>query len=165
MKLKEIIQNLEIVSSNADLDTEISGISYDSRKTCCGDLFVAIRGFEADGHRFIPKAMEKGAAVVLCQDIPADGTPYVQVADCRYALAIASRDFFGDPASKMKVIGFTGTSGKTSSTHLLKYLLEQKAGAKVGLIGTNGNMIGDSQVFEPAPGLELERFLECECVL
>ena len=91
MKLKEILQNLDIISSNVDMDTEIGGISYDSRKTRPGDLFVAIKGFESDGHRFIPKAMEKGAAAALCQDVPADGTPYVQVADCRYALAIASR--------------------------------------------------------------------------
>ena len=146
MKLKDILKNLDILSCNADMDTEISGISFDSRKTCPGDLFVAIKGFESDGHRFIPKAMEKGAAAVLCQDIPAEGIPYVQIADCRYGLAIASRDFFGDPASKMKVIGFTGTSGKTSSTHLLKFLLEEKAGAKVGLIGTNGNMIGDQHI-------------------
>ena len=146
MKLKEILQNLDIISSNVDMDTEIGGISYDSRKTRPGDLFVAIKGFESDGHRFIPKAMEKGAAAALCQDVPADGTPYVQVADCRYALAIASRELFGNPASRMKVIGFTGTSGKTSSTHLLKYVLEQKAGAKVGLIGTNGNMIGDVHI-------------------
>ena len=143
MKLKELIKDIEVLSTNAAPDTEISGISYDSRLTRPGDLFVAIKGFETDGHRYVPKAMEKGAAVVLCEDIPADGTPYVQIADCRYGLAMASREFFGNPASEMKMIGFTGTSGKTSSTYIMKHLLEAELDAKVGLIGTNGNMIGD----------------------
>ena len=143
MKLKELIKNIEVLSTNAAPDTEISGISYDSRLTRPGDLFVAIKGFETDGHRYIPKAMEKGAAAVLCEDIPADGTPYVQTADCRFGLAMASREFFGNPASEMKMIGFTGTSGKTSSTYIMKHLLEAELDAKVGLIGTNGNMIGD----------------------
>ena len=143
MKLGELVKNLDIISSNADMETEISGVSYDSRQTRAGELFVAVKGFESDGHRFIPKAMENGAAAVLCQDIPGDGTPYIQVADCRYGLAIASREFFGNPASEMKIIGFTGTSGKTSSTYIMKHMLETKLNAKVGLIGTNGNMIGD----------------------
>ena len=143
MKLAQLLKNIEVLACTADLDTEIRGISYDSRQTQPGDLFVAIKGFEADGHRFIPKAMEKGAAAVLCEDAPTDGTPYVQIKDCRYGLAIVSRDFFGNPASEMRIVGFTGTSGKTSSTHLLKHVLERQCGAKVGLIGTNGNMIGD----------------------
>ena len=144
MKLKELLRNLELMEAHADPDTEITGISYDSRKTKPGDLFVAIRGFEADGHRFIPRAMEQGAAAVLCEDAPEDpGLPWVRVKDSRFALAIVSRDFFGDPASRMKLIGFTGTSGKTSSTHIMKHVLEDRLGARVGLIGTNGNMIGD----------------------
>ena len=143
MKLGELIRHLDVLESTADPELEISGISYDSRKTQPGDLFVAIKGFEADGHRFIPKAVANGAAAVLCEDAPADGTPYVRVADCRCGLAIVSRDFFGNPAGEMKVIGFTGTSGKTSSTQILKHVLESQLGAKVGLIGTNGNMIGD----------------------
>ena len=143
MKLKEIVKNLEILDCSADLDMEIGGISYDSRKTQPGDLFVAIRGFESDGHRFIPKAVEKGAAAVLCEVAPEDGTPYLRVADCRLGLALASREFFGNPAAEMTVIGITGTSGKTTSSYLLKHLLESKLDARVGLIGTNGNMIGD----------------------
>lgn len=143
MKLKEIVKNLEILDSTADLEMEIGGISYDSRKTQPGDLFVAIRGFASDGHRYIPKAVEKGAAAVLCEAAPEDGTPYVRVADCRLGLALASREFFGDPAAEMTMIGITGTSGKTTSSYLLKHLLESKLDAKVGLIGTNGNMIGD----------------------
>ena len=143
MKLKEIVKNLEILEPRADLEMEISGVSYDSRRTQPGDLFVAVRGFESDGHRFIPKAVEKGAVAVLCETAPEDGTPYVRIADCRLGLALASREFFGNPASEMTMIGITGTSGKTTSSYLLKHLLESKLDAKVGLIGTNGNMIGD----------------------
>ena len=143
MKLKEIVKNLNILDANADMAMEIKGISYDSRKTQPGDLFVAIRGFESDGHRYIPKALEKGAAAVLCEVAPEDGTPYVRIADCRLGLALSSREFFGNPAAEMTMIGITGTSGKTTSSYLLKHLLESKLDAKVGLIGTNGNMIGD----------------------
>ena len=143
MKLRDILKGLEIVSSNADMDTDIGGVSYDSRVTERGDLFVAIKGFEADGHRFIPKAQERGAAAVLCERVPEGGGAYVQIKDCRYGLAIASRNFFGDPASEMCLIGFTGTSGKTSSSYIMKHLLEVCLDARVGLIGTNGNMIGD----------------------
>ncbi len=143
MKLREIIQNIRVLSATADPETEITGISYDSRRTRPGDLFVAVRGFEADGHRFIPKAVANGAAVILCETPPADGTPYVQTDDCRLGLALCSRDFFGNPAAEMKMVGITGTSGKTSSSYLLKHLLEREKDAKVGLIGTNGNWIGD----------------------
>ena len=144
MRLSQLLQHIEALECTADPSLEITGISYDSRKTQPGDLFVAIKGFEADGHRFIPKAMANGAAAVLCEDAPTDGTPYIKVKDCRYALAIASRDFYGNPAARMKLVGFTGTSGKTSSTHIMKHVLEHALGAKVGLIGTNGNMIGDT---------------------
>ena len=142
MKLYEILKDIEVLSATADMNTEIGGVSYDSRRTERGDLFVAIKGFESDGHRFIPKAAEKGAAAVLCEDAPTDDTPYVRIADCRRGLAIASRNLFGDPASQMTVIGITGTSGKTSSSYLIKHMLERIPGAKVGLIGTNGHMIG-----------------------
>ena len=143
MKLRELIKNLSIIEMNADAELEISGVSYDSRKTEKGDMFVAIRGFEADGHKFIPKAVENGAAVILCEEKPSCDIPYVLISDSRYGLAIVSRDFFGDPASEMTMIGITGTSGKTSSSYLIKHMLESKLDAKVGLIGTNGNMIGD----------------------
>lgn len=143
MKLRELIKNLSIIEMNADAELKISGVSYDSRKTEKGDMFVAIRGFEADGHKFIPKAVENGAAVILCEEKPSCDIPYVLVSDSRYGLAIVSRDFFGDPASEMTMIGITGTSGKTSSSYLIKHMLESKLDAKVGLIGTNGNMIGD----------------------
>lgn len=81
--------------------------------------------------------------MILCEEKPSCDIPYVLVSDSRYGLAIVSRDFFGDPASEMTMIGITGTSGKTSSSYLIKHMLESKLDAKVGLIGTNGNMIGD----------------------
>ena len=146
MKLRELLKNLEILSFNADMDTEILDICYDSRKAAPGSMFVAIKGFESDGHRFIPKAKELGASVVLCQDIPEIDIAYVQVADCRMALAQASRELFGNPAAEMTVIGITGTSGKTTSSYLIKHMLESKLNAKVGLIGTNGNLIGDEHI-------------------
>ena len=160
MKLRDIIRDIEVISLSADPDTEITGISYDSRKTQPGDLFVAVKGFTSDGHRFIPAAVEKGAAAVLCQDIPTDEVPYVRTADCRLGLALAGAAFYGHPADEMKIIGFTGTSGKTSSTHILKHVLETKLGAKVGLIGTNGNMIGDQLIhteYTTPESLELQK--------
>ena len=159
MKLRELLKNIDILDAapGLDMDTEICGMSYDSRLTKPGDLFVAIPGLTVDGHKFIPKAMERGAAAVLCQQ-PHAGCPYVQVADCRLALALCSAAFYGRPADKMKMIGITGTSGKTSTTLLLKQVLESCQGAKVGLIGTNGNMIGQRSIhteFTTPESLEL----------
>lgn len=143
MKLKELIPADGIVEMNADPEQEITGISYDSRRTEAGDLFVAIRGFETDGHRYIAKAAEMGAAAVLCEEKPEQDIPYVRVCDSRLALALASCAFFGHPAEQMRMIGVTGTSGKTSVTTLLKGVLEKTRGAKVGLIGTIGIQIGE----------------------
>ena len=142
MKLSEILRDVEVTELHASPDMEISGISYDSRKTKDGDMFVAITGFASDGHRFIPTAAEKGASVILCEHAPELDIPYVLVKDSRYALAICSCRFFDDPSSEMTVIGITGTNGKTTTTYLVKHMLEDKLGAKVGLVGTNGNMIG-----------------------
>jgi len=142
MKLKDILLDVPVLESNVDPELEITGIAYDSRKVEPGNLFVAVTGFAADGHRFIPMALEKGAAAVLCQQAGTD-MPFVRVADSRLALALAGANWFGRPAEKMKMIGVTGTNGKTTSTYLLKHILEQTLGAKVGLVGTIQNMIGE----------------------
>ena len=142
MKLRELLEGLSPVSATADLEMEISGVSYDSRTTRPGDLFVAMTGFETDGHAYIPKAAEAGAAAVLCQRPPENGLPYVQVENSRRALAVLGANFYGHPAEQMTMVGITGTNGKTTTTYLLKAILEQALGAKVGLIGTNQNMIG-----------------------
>ena len=146
MLLREILKEIPVKELHADPDCEIGGISYDSRSTCPGDLFTAMVGAVSDGHRFIPMAVEKGAKVVVCERAPEIDVPYVLVPDSRFALAIASRNFFGDPAGKMTMIGVTGTNGKTTSTYLIKHLLETQLGAKVGLIGTNCNMIGAQEL-------------------
>lgn len=134
MKLREIIKDLDIIDVSADMDAEITGVSYDSRRSEPGDLFVAIKGFESDGHRFISKALERGVVAVLCEDAPEGDVPCVRVRDSRRGLALASCRFFGEPAKELCVIGFTGTSGKTSSSYIMKHLLEAKLDAKVGLI-------------------------------
>ena len=145
MLLKDVLKDIPLLGMTADPETEIGGVSYDSRSTRPGDLFTAITGTVSDGHRFIPAAAEKGASVVLCERPPEIAIPYVLVADSRFALAIASRNFFGDPAGNMTMIGVTGTNGKTTTTYLIKHILESR-GAKVGLIGTNCNMIGGEEL-------------------
>lgn len=142
MKLSELLKDIDVLTLAAPSECEIDGVSYDSRKVKPGDVFVAISGFETDGYKYIPSAAEKGAAVVISDRAPQVDIPYVLVRDCRRALALLSRNFFGDPAGEMQIIGITGTNGKTTTTYLLKHLLEDTIGAKVGLIGTNGNMIG-----------------------
>lgn len=146
MKLRELLHNVNVIKCSADLSCEISEIAYDSRKVVPGGLFVAISGFISDGNRFIPMAMEKGAAVVVTAKEPGEDVPYVLVESDRLALAQISANFYGHPAKKMQVIGVTGTNGKTSVTLLLKHVLEKTRGAKVGLIGTMANMIGEEAV-------------------
>ena len=146
MRLNELLRGLTILSATADMDLEISDVSYDSRATKQGDLFVAMTGFAVDGHTFIGKAMASGAAAVLCEKVPAEDIPYVQVADSRRALAVVGANWFGHPADSMTMVGVTGTNGKTTTTYLLKAILEQALGAKVGLIGTNQNMIGNEVI-------------------
>ena len=146
MKLRELLIGVPIQSSTADLETEISGVSYDSRATKPGDLFVAMTGFATDGHRYIAAALEKGAAAVLCQQPPAADCAYVQTADSRRALAVVGANWFGHPAKEMTMVAVTGTCGKTTTSYLLKAVLEQARGAKVGLIGTNQNMIGQEVI-------------------
>ncbi|MBE6924609.1 MAG: UDP-N-acetylmuramoyl-L-alanyl-D-glutamate--2,6-diaminopimelate ligase [Ruminococcaceae bacterium] len=146
MKLKDLLHGVEILDATADLDIEINAVAYDSRKVTEGDLFVAISGFASDGNRFIPMAMEKGAAAVVTAKRPEGDVPYVLVASDRLALALIGCNFYGRPAESMTLIGVTGTNGKTSVTWLLKQVLEQVTGKKAGLIGTMENRIGDEVI-------------------
>ena len=146
MKLKELLAGVDIINLCADENMEITGIAYDSRKVQPGDLFVAVSGFAADGNRFIPMAMEKGAVAVVTAKAPGTNVPYAQVKSDRLAMAQIGANFYGKPAEAMQVIGVTGTNGKTSTTLLLKHVLETVQGAKVGLIGTMENLIGDEVI-------------------
>jgi len=146
MKLRDLLEKVDIISVDADLEAEVLGVSYDSRTVNAGELFVAIKGFERDGHLYIKDAVKKDAACIICEEHPDAGTPYVLVADSRKALAAVSAAWFSYPAEKLKVIGVTGTNGKTTVTTLLKRVIEQCSGGKAGLIGTNGNMIGAREI-------------------
>ena len=142
MKLRELLSGVEVLEWHAPEELEIGGVSYDSRETVPGDLFVAMTGYAADGHDFIPMAREKGAVCILCERAPEDAQPWVKVAHSRRALALLSANWFSHPAEEMAMIGVTGTNGKTTTTYLLKEVLEREAGAAVGLIGTNQILIG-----------------------
>lgn len=146
MKLAELLSGIEIKEGCYDPTLEVTGVSYDSRQTKPGEAFVAVPGFASDGYRFIPKALEKGAGVIICEREPEQKTQYVQVPDCRRALAQLGANWYGHPADKMTMIGVTGTNGKTTITYLLKTVLEKTLGAKVGLIGTIQNMVGDTVI-------------------
>ena len=143
MKLKDLLQDVAVLETAADLDMEITGICYDSRRAAPGSLFVAVSGFRTDGNRFIPMAVEKGAGAVITAKRPMEAAPYVLVSSDRLALAQIAANYYGHPARAMTMVGVTGTNGKTSVTLLLKQVLERTAGAKVGLIGTMENYIGD----------------------
>ena len=143
MRLDQLLQGVSVLQWNADPSLQITQVFYDSRKVTPGCLFVAVSGFAADGNRFIPMAMEKGAAVVVTAKKPEQEIPYILVENDRLALALIGCNFFGHPAKDMTLIGITGTNGKTSVTWLLKQVLETLTGCKAGLIGTMENRIGD----------------------
>lgn len=143
MKLAELLHGIDVIKTNTDLDKEITDIVYDSRRVTPGCLFVAVIGFVTDGNRYISTALQKGAVAVITAVEPKEEVPYVLVKSDRLALAQLGANFYDHPARKMKLIGVTGTNGKTSTTLLLKHVLETTRGAKVGLIGTMENMIGD----------------------
>jgi len=146
MKLKKLLENIQVLETNVNPDTEIANVAYDSRKVTPGSLFVAITGFATDGNRFIPMAMEKGAAAVVTACKPETDIPYVLVESDRKALALLGVNFFNHPAESMTMIGITGTNGKTSSTLLVKHVIETVLQGKVGLIGTMENRIGDEVI-------------------
>lgn len=143
MKLKALLSKITYEKLIGDEEKEITGIAYDSREVVPGGLFVCIKGFRSDGHVYIDKAIEKGAAAIVVEDLPAAGVEAVviQVKDSREALARISAAWFNYPASKMTLIGLTGTKGKTTTAHMIKGILEE-AGYKTGMIGTMGAYIG-----------------------
>lgn len=143
MKLNELLKDVPVLEMTVDPETEIAGVSYDSRRVKPGHMFVAITGYAADGHQYIPMALNNGAICILCERKPEGDVPFVLVPNSRVALAILGANWYGHPADRMTILGVTGTNGKTSVTYLLKSLLEQLLDAKVGLIGTIQNMIGD----------------------
>jgi len=146
MKLSQLLADVNVLNKNVSEDLEITQVVYDSRKVTPGCMFVAITGFATDGNNYIPMALEKGAAVVVTAQPQQAHIPYVQVESDRLALAQIGANFYGHPGDAMELIGITGTNGKTSSTLLLKHILEQVQGAKVGLMGTMENMIGAESI-------------------
>lgn len=149
MKLVQLLKGITIREAHAGMELEITGVSYDSRTTEKGNMFVAVRGYNSDGHNYIASAALKGAACVLCEEKPDADIPYILVENTRRGLAVAASNWYNNPSSEMKIIGVTGTNGKTTTTNLIKTVIEKCSGAKVGLIGTNHNMIGD-KVLETA---------------
>jgi UDP-N-acetylmuramoyl-L-alanyl-D-glutamate--2,6-diaminopimelate ligase len=142
MRLKDLLRGIDVLETNASMETDISDICYDSRRAEQNALFVAIEGFETDGHRYIADALRKGCAAVVCQKKPEVPCAYILTRDTRLALALCSANFFDQPSKRLQMIGVTGTNGKTTVTTLIKSILETATGKKAGLIGTNQNMIG-----------------------
>ena len=148
MKLLDLLNGVNYEVLNGNLDIDVSHIQYDSRKISEGDVFVCLTGFEVDGHNYATKAIEAGAKVILCEkdiNITNKDVTVVLVKEGRKALATMSANYYDHPAKKLKLIGVTGTNGKTTTVYLLKSMLE-KAGKKVGLVGTIANYIGDLKV-------------------
>ena len=146
MTLGELLEKVDIVSVAADMGMEIYGVSFDTRTLRAGELFVAVNGYERNGHMYIGDAADKGAVCILSEETHEAQLPYVIVKDSRKALAALSAAWFGYPAEKLKIVGVTGTNGKTTVTSLTKRVVESCSGKKAGLIGTNGNMIGDREL-------------------
>ena len=147
MQIAKLLENLEYELVAGGLDTEITTLVYDSRKVEKGSVFVCISGTVRDAHGFIPDVVEKGAAAVIVEKdvtVP-EGVTVVKVADSRLALACMSAAYFDYPSKKLKTIGITGTKGKTTTTYMVKSILES-AGIKTGLIGTIETIIGDEHI-------------------
>ena len=143
MKLIELLKNVEVLNTFGNTEVEITGVNIDSRRIEAGHLFVAIPGTQTDGHKFIPKAIELGAAAILCEKMPeeqVDGVTYVVVESTESVVGIVATHFFGDPSRKLKLVGVTGTNGKTTIATLL-YNMFRKFGHKCGLLSTVCNYI------------------------
>ena len=164
MKLIELLKNVEVLNTFGETGVEITGVNIDSRRIEAGHLFVAIPGTQTDGHKFIPKAIELGATAILCERMPeehAEGVTYVVVESTESVVGIVATHFFGDPSRKLKLVGVTGTNGKTTIATLL-YNMFRKFGHKCGLLSTVCNYIEDEAIpadhTTPDP-IELNRLL------
>ncbi|MBR6455722.1 MAG: UDP-N-acetylmuramoyl-L-alanyl-D-glutamate--2,6-diaminopimelate ligase [Prevotella sp.] len=164
MKLSELLKNVKPTAIVGDAEREVTGIEIDSRKVAVGGLFVAMKGTQVDGHKFIPKAVEQGAVAVLCEDLPTEkfeNVTFVQVESTEEAVGPVATVFFGEPSLKLKLVGVTGTNGKTTIATLL-YNMFRQFGHKCGLLSTVCNYIEDEAV--PAShttpdAIELNRLL------
>ena len=147
MKLSQLLEHLQYEVVQGKDDIPVTELVNDSRKVCEGSVFVCISGAVSDGHAYIADVAEKGAAAVIVEkdiEVPENLT-VIKVLDTRYGLALMSAAYFGYPADKLKVIGITGTKGKTTTTYMVKSILEG-VGHKVGLIGTIEAIIGDKVI-------------------
>ena len=147
MKLEKLLERMDYKVLAGSTDIEISTLVYDSRKVEKASVFVCISGAVSDAHDFIPDVVKKGAAAVVVEkDVtPIEGVTYIKVDDTRLALACMSAAYFDYPAEKIKTIGITGTKGKTTTTYMVKSILES-AGIKTGLIGTIESICGDKRI-------------------
>lgn len=144
MVLKDLLVGLDYKIIRGDIGVDIGKIVYDNRKAKNGDIFICIKGFKTDGHKYVDGAISNGAKVIVCEDevqVP-HGITIIKVKDTRIALAKMACNYYENPSSKMKMIGITGTNGKTTSAFMIKSILEE-CGYKVGLIGTIANYIGN----------------------
>ncbi len=158
MKLCELLRDVPVLEGDYDPQMEISSISYDSRTLTAGALYVALSGEKTDGHHHIAAAQKAGAVAVVCSRFGMG----IVTPDTRYALAIISANWFGRPADKLCLIGVTGTNGKTTTTHLLKAILEGVLNTRVGLIGTNHILMGEESLppqRTTPESYELQKFL------
>ncbi len=154
MELKKILAGLEGLKVKGSLDVEINNVRNNSKDVSANDMFVAVKGFDSDGHEHIEEAINNGAKVILAQEDTInknilkeikDDVTLVLTKDTRYALAICACNFYQNPSKKFKLIGVTGTKGKTTTTYMIRDILEKK-GIKVGLIGTVASYVGDRKI-------------------
>lgn len=145
--LKDILYKVSLHATSGDMSIAIANVQFDSRAVKEGDLFVAMQGTQVDGHKFIENAIERGAKAIVCQEDfePVNGVTFIQVLDSSKALAIISSNFYGNPSAKLKLVGVTGTNGKTTSVTLL-FALFRKLGCNVGLLSTIQNKINDKEI-------------------
>ena len=145
--LKDILYGVSLSAVSGDTNVMVNDVHFDSRKVEMDDVFVAIRGTVADGHDFIQKSVDAGARAIVCEELPelmVNGVTYLQVDNCNSALAVIASNFYGNPSKNLKLVGVTGTNGKTTVTTLL-YNLFKKAGFKVGLISTIKVLVDDKE--------------------